>query len=64
MSSRRVARLGVSKVTAAENLQVPGGEPAVLGDSGQHPRADFVVVVEGKHDVRPARTAEYPVRCS
>ena len=52
MSSQRVARLDVSKVTAAENLQVLGGEPAVLGDSGQHPRADFVVVMEGRRDRR------------
>ncbi len=57
------SRLGVQEVTA-ENLEVLGREPAVLGDSGQHPRADFLVVVEGKYEIRPALAAEDPMRCS
>ncbi len=31
------------------------------GDAGEHARADFIVVVEGKHVVRPTRTFQRAV---
>ena len=34
------------------------------GDSSQQPRVDFLGVVEGKHEIQPARTVEDPMRGS
>src|SRR5713101_2753666 len=33
-----------------------------LGNSGQHPRSDFVGVMEGEHEIRPARPLQNLVR--
>jgi len=44
--------------------EVFGSEAAVFGDSGQHPRADFLLVVESEQEVRPAGSAEHALRRS
>jgi hypothetical protein len=34
----------------------------MLGDTGEHARADFVLVVKRKHEVRPTRSFQDTVR--
>ena len=39
--------------------QIFGPETCALGYAGQHPGADFVVVVKGEHDIRPVWACKY-----
>jgi len=43
-------------------LQIFRGKSRVLGQAGEHARADFIAVVEGKHDIRPAGSRQGFVR--
>ena len=44
------------------SLEVLGAQPAVLGETRQHTRAEFLPVVEREDEVRPTGTSEHLVR--
>ena len=44
------------------SLEVLGTQPAVLGKTREHPRAEFLPVVECEDQVRPTGTSEHLVR--
>ncbi len=44
------------------SLEVLGTQPAVLGETREHPRAQFLPVMECEDHVRPTRTSEHLVR--
>ena len=52
-------------------LQIIGGvseivrrQTRALGDTGEHARPDFLAIVEGEHEIRPALTGKNAVRGS
>jgi hypothetical protein len=42
--------------------EILGAEASALGDACQHPWADFLGIVEGKHEIRPVGSSESAVR--
>jgi hypothetical protein len=50
-----------SRNEISDRSEIFRSQTSSLGDSGQHLRADFLIVVERKHDVSPIRPAS--VRC-
>ena len=50
--------LGEATLSAIPLLQVAGCQTGVLGDSGEHARAQFLVVMKGEDEVRPIRPRE------
>jgi hypothetical protein len=44
------------------SLEICRTQPAVLGETREHPRAEFLPVVEREDEVRPAGTSEHLVR--
>jgi hypothetical protein len=46
------------------SLEILRTQPAVLGETREHPRAEFLPVVEREDHVRPAGTSEHLVRTS
>lgn len=45
-----------------KELQIRGLKTGVLCDANEHARADFLAVMEGKYEVRPAVTDERSMR--
>lgn len=48
-------------VAALRELQVRRCQTGVAGDPRQHPGIDFIAIVEGENNIRPARTGH--VQC-
>jgi hypothetical protein len=44
--------------------QIVGGEPGPLGNSRQHPRSDFFLLMKRKHIIRPIIARQNPMRGS
>src|SRR5262249_36991232 len=57
-----VASAGSGDRFRLRGLKVPRGQAGVLGDPGEHARADFVIVVEGKDVTRPGGPFQDAVR--
>jgi hypothetical protein len=50
------ARSSPPRETADSGLEVIGLEPGSLGDTGEHARSDFFVVMESKYEIGPTYT--------
>ena len=43
--------------------EIVGCQSRALGDTGEHARPDFLAIVEGENEIRPALTGKNAVRC-
>jgi hypothetical protein len=59
---RGLSRFLVGSPARTQQLQICRRQAGPSSDSGQHPWSNFLVVVEGEHEVRPAVTRERSVR--
>jgi hypothetical protein len=60
---RTLAREGSQRLLPrTQPLQISRCQAGPSSDPGQHPWSNFLVVVEGEHEVRPAITRECSVR--